>query len=112
MQNSRFPLHRDLAGSVLLVTAVDQVLIKQLADRSFTDRVHNAVLIGGPGTGKAHSAIALGVAGITLRGRRVRFYSTADLVNALKQEKAQGRAGRLAAMLLNMDFVILDELGY
>jgi hypothetical protein len=52
------------------------------------------------------------VAGITRHGKRVRFYSTVDLVNALEQEKAarQGRAHR--ASLLRMDLVILDELGY
>jgi len=42
----------------------------------------------------------------------VRFYSTVDLANALEQEKAQGRAGRIAASLLRLDLVILDELGY
>jgi DNA replication protein DnaC len=42
----------------------------------------------------------------------VRFYSTVDLVNALEQEKAQGKAGRIALSLLRMDLVILDELGY
>jgi DNA replication protein DnaC len=42
----------------------------------------------------------------------VRFYSVVDLVNALEQEKAQGKAGRMAASLLRMDLVILDELGY
>ena len=87
-------------------------MVKQLADLSFTDQAHNVVLIGGPGTGKMHLAIALGVAGITQQGRRVRFYSTVDLVNALEQEKAQGKAGRLAVSLVNMDLVILDELGY
>ena len=35
-----------------------------------------------------------------------------DLVNALEQEKAQGKAGRIASSLLRMDLVILDELGY
>ena len=45
-------------------------------------------------------------------GKRVRFYSTVDLANALEQEKAQGRAGRIAASLLRLDLVILDELGY
>jgi DNA replication protein DnaC len=52
------------------------------------------------------------VAGITRHGRRVRFHSTIDLVNALEREKAQGRAGRIADSLLRMDLVILDELGY
>jgi DNA replication protein DnaC len=41
----------------------------------------------------------------------VRFYSTVDLVNLLEQ-KAAGKAGRLAFSLLRMDLVILDELGY
>ena len=39
-------------------------------------------------------------------------YSTVDLVNALEQEKAQGKAGRIVAALLNVDLVVLDELGY
>lgn len=65
-----------------------------------------------PGTGKSHLATAIGVSGITRHGKRVRFYSTVDLVNALEHEKAQGKAGRIAASLLRMDMVILDELGY
>ena len=70
------------------------------------------VLVGGPGTGKSHLATAIGVAGITEHGKRVRFYSTVDLVNALEREKAEGKAGRIAASLLRLDLVILDELGY
>lgn len=42
----------------------------------------------------------------------MRFYSTVDLVNVPEQEKAQGKAGPLAASLLRIDLVILDELGY
>ena len=52
------------------------------------------------------------MSGIVRHGKRVRFYSTVDLVNALEQEKAQGKAGRIALSLLRMDLVILDELGY
>ncbi|MFX5521530.1 ATP-binding protein, partial [Acinetobacter baumannii] len=59
-----------------------------------------------------HLATAIGVAGITKHGKRVRFYSTVDLVNALEREKAEGRAGRIALTLMHMDLVILDELGY
>ncbi len=70
------------------------------------------MLVGGPGTGKSHLATAIGVAGITEHGKRVRFYSTVDLVNALEREKAEGKAGRIAASLLRTDLVILDELGY
>jgi hypothetical protein len=57
-------------------------------------------------------ATALGISGLTHHGKKVRFYSTVDLVNALEQEKAQGKAGRLALSLSRMDLVVLDELGY
>ena len=65
-----------------------------------------------PGTGKTHLATALGIEAVTRHGKRVRFYSTVELVNTLEQEKAQGKAGRIASSLLRMDLVILDELGY
>jgi DNA replication protein DnaC len=112
MHAAKFPMHRDLAGFDFEVSPVDRKLIMQLAGCEFTEVAHNAVLVGGPGTGKTHLATAIGVAGITRHGKRVRFYSTVDLVNALEQEKAQGKAGRIAASLLRMDLVILDELGY
>jgi len=112
MTSARFPVHRDLAGFDFDASVVDRKLIEQLATLEFTEAAHNAVLVGGPGTGKTHLATALGVSGITRHGKRVRFYSAVDLVNALEQEKAQGKAGRIANALLRMDLVILDELGY
>lgn len=41
----------------------------------------------------------------------MRFYSTVELVNALEQEKAIGKAGKMAEMPTKIDLVILDELG-
>lgn len=109
---AKFPMHRDLAGFDFESSKVDQRLVKQLATLSFTDTAQNAVLIGGPGTGKTHLATAIAVSGITSQGKRVRFYSTVDLVNALEKEKRDGKAGRIALSLMRMDLVILDELGY
>jgi len=109
---ARFPVHRDLAGFNFEASQVDKALVHKLADLSFTQDAQNVVLIGGPGTGKTHLATALGISGLTHHGKKVRFYSTVDLVNALEQEKSQGRAGRLALSLSRMDLVVLDELGY
>ncbi len=112
LHSAKFPVHRDLAGFDFDHSKVDQGLIKELATMSFTQEAHNVVFIGGTGTGKTHLATALGVAGITQQSKRVRFYSTVDLVNMLEQEKAAGKAGKLAFALMRMDLVILDELGY
>jgi DNA replication protein DnaC len=112
MKAAKFPLHRDLAGFDFEGAQVDQTLVKHLATLDFTATAQNAVLIGGPGTGKTHLATAIGVAGIATKGKRVRFYSTVDLVNELEREKREGKAGRIALALMRMDLVILDELGY
>jgi DNA replication protein DnaC len=112
MSAAKFPLHRDLAGFDFAVSSVDSKLIQSLATGAFTEQASNAVLVGGPGTGKTHLATAIGISAITQHGKRVRWYSVVDLVNSLEQEKSKGQAGRIAASLLRMDLVILDELGY
>lgn len=112
LTGAKFPIHRTLADFDFSQSKVDRALISQLSSLSFTEAAHNVVLIGGTGTGKSHLATALGVAGITLHSKRVRFFSTVELVNTLELEKAAGKQGRLALSLVHMDLVILDELGY
>lgn len=112
VSQAKFPVHRDLAGFHFDESEVDRALVLKLAEFDFTGGAQNVVMVGGPGTGKTHLATAIGMAGITRHGARVRFHSTVDLVNALEQEKAQGKAGRIVNSLLRMDLVILDELGY
>jgi DNA replication protein DnaC len=112
MHVARFPLHRDFAGFNFEQATVDRRQITSFATTAFTNQAENIVLIGGTGTGTTHLATALGVEAVTQPGKRVRFYSTVERVNTLEQEKASGRAGRLAHQLIPLDLVILDELGY
>lgn len=112
MHVAKFPVHRDLAGFEFDRSKVDRQQISVFATTEFTERAENIVLVGGTGTGKTHLATALGIQAITRHGKRIRFYSTVDLVNQLEQEKAAGRSGRLANQLMHLDLVILDELGY
>ena len=69
--------------------------------------------------------VTLGVQAVKHHRRKVRFFSTIELVNALEQEKTIGKAGKIAESLTRLDLVILpshglqanhcramDELGY
>jgi DNA replication protein DnaC len=109
---ARFPAYRDLAGFDFASSEINEALVRQLHRCEFMDVADNIVLVGGPGTGKTHIATALGVQAIEHHRKRVRFFSTVELVNALEQEKAQGKAGQIAGRLTHSDLVILDELGY
>ena len=109
---ARFPAYRDLAGFDFASSEVNEALVRQLHRCDFIDVADNVVLVGGPGTGKTHVATALGVQAIEHHRKRVRFFSTVELVNALEQEKAQGKAGQIANRLIHSDLVVLDELGY
>lgn len=112
MKVARFPAYRDLAGFDFTESCVDEVLIRALHRCEFLEDAQNAVFVGGPGTGKTHLATAIAVQAIQHHHLRVRFFSTIELVNQLEQEKAAGKAGRLANRLVHADLVILDELGY
>ena len=109
---ARFPVYRDLAGFDFGESEVNEALVRQLHRCEFLEDAQNVVLVGGPGTGKTHLATAFGVQAIEHHHRRVRFFSTVELVNALEAEKANGKAGQIAHRLMYADMVILDELGY
>jgi len=89
----------------------DQLDVEQLKKGSFIDRKENLILYGGVGTGKTHMATAIGV-NLTQKGKKVKFFRTAALVNMLIDAKKDGVLGALLKKLNNVDLLICDEWGY
>lgn len=112
MKAARFPAYKDLSGFDFAASEINEATVRQLHRCEFLDGAQNVVLIGGPGTGKTHVATALGIQAIEHHRRKVRFFSTIELINALEQEKVRGKAGQIAENLTKLNLVILDELGY
>lgn len=69
------------------------------------------VLLGDSGTGKTHLLIGLGTAAAEL-GHRVRYITTAALVNELIEAADDKQLSRLVARYARLDLLCLDEVGY
>src|ERR1700678_1844909 len=103
LKAARFPNYRDLAGFDFASSEINEALARQLHRCEFIGNADNVVLVGGPGTGKTHIATAIGVQAVDHHRKKVRFFGTVDLVNALEQEKASGRSGQIADRLIRCD---------
>lgn len=93
------------------ITFPNTLTIDLLTQLDFLSRKENLILYGRNGSGKSHMATALGVEAC-MKGKMVRFYKTATLVNELIDAKASGRLSRLQKTLSKLDLLICDEWGY
>jgi DNA replication protein DnaC len=82
-----------------------------LATGAWIDTGRPLVLLGDSGTGKTHLLIGLGLAACE-QGRRVRYATTAALVNELAEAASNRQLSRLVARYGRLDLLLLDELGY
>lgn len=90
---------------------VDEEKVLKLSDLSFIDKKENILLLGPPGVGKIHLAIALGIKACMAR-YRVLFQSADDVVGYLYASLVDSTTGKKLDALSRLHLLIIDELEY
>ena len=109
---ARFPMLRTLEQfDFAFQPGLPAARVRELATLAFLDQAANVLLVGGPGVGKTHLAIALGLRVCAAR-RSVLFCPAPDLLDQLVAAEAARTLGALLLQLRRLDLLVVDELGY
>jgi DNA replication protein DnaC len=84
--------------------------IATLASGRFVQTHGGVLLIGPPGVGKSHVALAIAV-GVIRAGHRVRVRSVFDLAADFAQADATGQRRELVQALTRVDLLVLEDFG-
>jgi DNA replication protein DnaC len=90
---------------------LDARKVRDLAALGFVRDRGNVALLGPPGVGKTHLAVALAV-GACQAGFSVYFTSVDDLVRNLRDAETAGRFAKKLQTYLKPAVLVLDEVGY
>ena len=112
LKAAKFPNLKTLeAFDFTVQPSINRLLVMELMRCAYIDNRESIILIGNPGTGKTHIAVALGMAACR-KGYKVRFFTAASLVNRLEEAQKQYQLERLLSQLDRTELLICDELGY
>jgi len=112
LRQSRFPWNKTLEQfDFEFQPSLDRRQVRELAGLSFVERAHNVVVLGPPGVGKTHLAVALGVKAVEA-GYSVRFHTLESLMTRLNRAQHENRLEATLKQLTYPKLLILDELGY
>src|SRR5690625_32660 len=112
VNEAKFPRTKRLADfDTTPMPDLPPATLAHLAGGSWIDAGQPLVLLGDSGTGKTHLLIALGTAAAE-QGRRVRYITTAALVNELAEAADDKQLSRVVNRYARLDLLCLDELGY
>jgi DNA replication protein DnaC len=92
LKAARFPFYRTIEDfDFTLQNSVSQQTLRDLAQLEFVRARENVVLLGPPGVGKTHLAVALGIEAVN-QGYRVQFITAQELADLLYSALADGTA--------------------
>ncbi len=93
------------------IASLNKALVLELARCEWIERRENCIALGPAGTGKTHTALALGLAACQ-KNYSVLFVTAAALVHELMEARDERRLRVLQKNLAKVDLLIVDELGY